>query len=663
MIKRRTASRWLTAALLCSAAAARADTLDPATQQKIRAATFEVVMLKPDEGAVTYERPLPLDLLPFQVRNDKYYSVGTAFAIGDHCYVTAAHVLGLGLITQWGAPALRDADGKVYPISQVLKYSTAQDYAEFSLVGEPAVQPLEVGARPEQGQPVYAVGNALGEGVVVRDGLFTSETPEEVDGRWKWLRFSAAASPGNSGGPLLDKDGKVIGLVLRKSPDENLNYALPIDKVVRADDSALLEWHDTYQLDGFGFWVKGQLKHEVDLPKSYAEFAKAYTDLLYPYQDTLLQELLDQSAPLTFPRGKGSIETLHTIHAGTTLGLLVRQKGGRWDVERPPQDSYSNLGNNGFAAVSHFNKTILLRLRRPDNLPAEQFYSDSRTYMDTLLKAEPTNRQVGTESVRVVSLGAAQRDMQLIDIYHRKWQLRQWPIPYLDAMVVSLALPVPDGYVALVRIVPTSQLHSNFNDFRAMANFVTVSYGGNLAQWQEFGRMSDWLPPQLQSIAITVVPGQNLSFASPRFSFGYSPAVQPISLSSELFIDFGFFDDHGHVVWDVERILANVDDAHTKTNVAVWRMMQPDSSMSDQAKSGWAQLVHREHPYDSVVKNENDLSSIVGVHQPAEKGSEAVMYAVKVQNDGAASQEVMRAKLDQAMQGLATRDDLAPESN
>jgi hypothetical protein len=69
-------------------------------------------------------------------------------------------------------------------------------------------------------------GNALGEGIIIRDGLYTSDTPEEREGRWKWIRFSAAASPGNSGGPLVDRKGRVIGVVLRKSPSENLNVAV-----------------------------------------------------------------------------------------------------------------------------------------------------------------------------------------------------------------------------------------------------------------------------------------------------------------------------------------------------------------------------------------------------------------------------------------------------
>src|SRR4029077_8592474 len=203
--------------------------LSSSVQQNIRAATFEVVQLKPPEGEVTYDRELPMDLLPYQQRTDKYRSIGTAFAIGPNRYVRAAHVIDLAIGSQFGPPALRDGAGKVYDVDQVFKFSDGRDFVLFSLREPPKdARSLAAGRKPALNSTVYAVGNALGEGVIIRDGLYTSDTPEELDGRWQWLRFSAAASPGNSGGPLIDEHGKVIGVVLRKSPAENLNMALPI---------------------------------------------------------------------------------------------------------------------------------------------------------------------------------------------------------------------------------------------------------------------------------------------------------------------------------------------------------------------------------------------------------------------------------------------------
>src|SRR6185295_7280583 len=120
---------------------------------------------------------------------------------------------------------------------RVLKFSAHQDFVVFTARGITA-QPLTATGTATVDAPVFAVGNALGEGVVIRDGLLTSMTPEDQDGRWKWLRYSAATSPGNSGGPLLNAAGQVIGVVIGKSPNDHLNYALPIEHVLSAGSEA-----------------------------------------------------------------------------------------------------------------------------------------------------------------------------------------------------------------------------------------------------------------------------------------------------------------------------------------------------------------------------------------------------------------------------------------
>src|SRR5438270_423883 len=88
--------------------------LDSRTQQRVRAATFEVVVPKPTNDTLTYEKPLPMELLPYLVRNDQYEPRGTAFAFKKNQYVTAAHVFQLGSRSQRATPMLRDGSGHVY---------------------------------------------------------------------------------------------------------------------------------------------------------------------------------------------------------------------------------------------------------------------------------------------------------------------------------------------------------------------------------------------------------------------------------------------------------------------------------------------------------------------------------------------------------------------
>lgn len=99
----------------------------------------------------------------------------------------------------------------------------------------------------EVGQIVVAIGNALGKfknsvskGII--SGLSRSITAgdnsgysEQLD---KVIQTDAAINPGNSGGPLLNLDGKVVGInVAVVQGSENVGFALPINSVKSAIDS------------------------------------------------------------------------------------------------------------------------------------------------------------------------------------------------------------------------------------------------------------------------------------------------------------------------------------------------------------------------------------------------------------------------------------------
>ena len=305
-------------------------------------------------------------MLPYQERTDKYHSIGTAFAIGHNRYVTAGHVLMAGLDTLWGAPELRDSKGHVYAIDKIEKFSLSRDFVVFSLVHPPADDALPVDAKPDLNQVVYAVGNALGTGIVIRDGLYTSDTPEPQDGAWKWMRFSAAASPGNSGGPLLDKDGKVIGVVLMKSANENLNYALPIREVLDAPaNQAVIDSREAYQLDIVPAIKYGKFKATFALPLGLADFYRAYDAAAHANSDKLLAALLAQESGQLFPDGDGSRRLLYQQTLFNDFPtLIVRGQDGQWGRYGGSSRTLS-LPDNGYVEVGALGRNGLIHLRRP----------------------------------------------------------------------------------------------------------------------------------------------------------------------------------------------------------------------------------------------------------------------------------------------------------
>ncbi len=84
----------------------------------------------------------------------------------------------------------------------------------------------------EHGDRVYAIGNSKGEGLCIVEGI-VSDPARKLDGK-SYLMVSAPVTNGNSGGPVFDDNGDLIGIVARGRKDvASMNYAIPIDTIRR----------------------------------------------------------------------------------------------------------------------------------------------------------------------------------------------------------------------------------------------------------------------------------------------------------------------------------------------------------------------------------------------------------------------------------------------
>ncbi|WP_460930347.1 S1 family peptidase [Oleiagrimonas citrea] len=637
-------------------ATAHAASMEPTLLPNVQASTFEVVAHKPTHDPLTYARKLPMELLPFQQRTDKYYSIGTAFAIGHNRYVTAGHVLMVGLDSLWGPLALRDASGKVYPIDKILKFSLRKDFVMFSLKNPPSEASLPVNIHPQLNKVVYAVGNALGTGIVIRDGLYTSDTPEQQAGSWKWMRFSAAASPGNSGGPLLDTHGKVVGVVLMKSANENLNYALPIGEVLNApDDKAVIDERVSYQFDVFDTTLHNIFKGTFALPLSQSGFFKAYDKLQRAYSKNQLAKLLAHDPAKMFPNGEGSNELLHEVPSMSNFpSVVARDNNGQWDLSAKRQRKVT-LSDNGYIEVGSFRNNLLMHLRKPDSLSATKLYHDPKTLMDLILRTGYMKRRVGNDRVKITSMGEPVRDFVHEDKWHRRWQIRIWPMPYANTNVVLMTLPVPDGYVGMMQFAKASQTYDYLINAEALSDFMYVTYDGMLKQWKTFLTQRDLLPDAFKHIHIDFDYGKRFDYRSKQLQLSWTPKLQKIDPESMLTLGFSFFKDHGKVVWDVADVWA-APNPYDRDAINVARVAQPTADMEDSFKSTWHKVEHRRHPYDGVARNDDDIMKITSVAGPVAEADPQVLYPVYYHSEGAQPQPKMAAKLKLLMSGLKIRD-------
>lgn len=625
---------------------AHAASPDPELVSKINAATFEVVIPKAVDDPLTYEKPLPLDLLPYQERTDKYFSVGTAFALGNNRYVTAGHVLMVAIGDLTGPPALRDASGHVYALDKIEKFSLQQDFVMFSLKEQPGGGALETNTKPALNSVVYAVGNALGTGVVIRDGLYTSDTPEEENGRWKWMRFSAAASPGNSGGPLLDQEGKVIGVVLMKSANENLNYALPIGEVLKAPDNlAVMDKRMSYQLDVLDYDQNGTFKSQFPLPESYADFSSTYLKLQNTYNEQQLQALLQQQSGDLFPHGAGSNEILHdTPQLSFFPELIGHNRSGQWEyggreLNRVP------LTGNGYVASGYVGHNFLMHLRRPDDMKASAFYHDPKQMMDLVLKTGYWYRQVGPEKIKITSMGKPTTDSTYTDSWQRHWKVYVWPQPHINAEVVVFALPVPDGYAIMMRVNPAMITHDSIIDMKALTDFFNVDYGGTLAQWKEFLADRSLQPDALKDTRIDVDYGKRLSYDANNVAFSYPSTLQTVAPDNMLAVGFGYYDNHGKFALEAGliQIRLNVTDPD---RISIKRHVAPSSDLNDNFKEGWGKLLHKQHPFDGVAYNDGDEMDIARVIDTPAADAPTELYTAFYGTQGTHKPEDMKTKLD-----------------
>ena len=84
------------------------------------------------------------------------------------------------------------------------------------------------------GEPTIAIGNALGYGQSVTNGIVSALGRKLSGSDVEYIQTNAAINPGNSGGALLNAKGEVIGINTAKLKDtavEGMGYAIPISDI------------------------------------------------------------------------------------------------------------------------------------------------------------------------------------------------------------------------------------------------------------------------------------------------------------------------------------------------------------------------------------------------------------------------------------------------
>lgn len=161
-------------------------------------------------------------------------SRGTGIIIGDGYILSNAHVVfdkksDRGVAYAADEILCKDASQNVYELdliyADIKKDMVLLHSDELSADGVTFCE-KEV----ETGEKIYAIGNSKGQGICILDGIVSDS--ERIIGSDKFIMFSAPIVHGNSGGPVFNGNGEVIGIATLGREDAlAMNYAIPVSAV------------------------------------------------------------------------------------------------------------------------------------------------------------------------------------------------------------------------------------------------------------------------------------------------------------------------------------------------------------------------------------------------------------------------------------------------
>jgi S1-C subfamily serine protease len=171
--------------------------------------------------------PIAARVLRSVVTVDTPDSSGTAFSAwkrdGTTYLITAAHVVADSLAEGDTRVALTRKD-ETWP-GRVVGADYGNDLALLSTSGDVG-PPLWVDPAPRRvpspGDELLLVGSPYGLEGTVTTGIVSRVNYNEI-------QTDAAANPGNSGGPAIDGDGNVVGVLLA-GEGQGINFAVPIER-------------------------------------------------------------------------------------------------------------------------------------------------------------------------------------------------------------------------------------------------------------------------------------------------------------------------------------------------------------------------------------------------------------------------------------------------
>jgi len=125
-------------------------------------------------------------------------------------------------------------NGQNYEAKIIKKFGENEDIALLKINTNQELKTVKFGdsEKIKVGQKVFAIGNPFGFNGTLTQGIIS-----RIDYTKNKIQTDAAINPGSSGGPLLNKNGEIIGINQAiYNPDNNISnigigFAIPINTI------------------------------------------------------------------------------------------------------------------------------------------------------------------------------------------------------------------------------------------------------------------------------------------------------------------------------------------------------------------------------------------------------------------------------------------------
>jgi hypothetical protein len=348
---------------------------------------------KADDWSALAKQAMP-SVVSIKVYNadNKHVQSGTGFAISENQIITCWHCIPNGV----GSIKAMTKSGKTLDVETILAYSAINDLVLLGYSGESLPSLELVRVAPEAGSPAVVIGCPRTFEFSITDGIVSSwRSNSDFENRQE-VQYTAPSSPGNSGGPIFSKDGKVMGVVSWGRVDrgsQNLNFGISYvhvqDLIEESKASKPIKLSDTQSTSS----LKSESKDDTDAIDAF------YDQIIEGYlEDKDYKRLLEIEEIKIEQRNTN--DRARRRELGKRRDALMSRKAGYEPKVNPIDTAIGKIGEleTGFGAGATREYFMLkLRISETDSLVTLQ--TDDRVIDRILVQGAATNNVVVGDAV------------------------------------------------------------------------------------------------------------------------------------------------------------------------------------------------------------------------------------------------------------------------